>query len=528
MNISKRSRLSFLKKVDLFGKTLMFEEHDVQSHQTSIGALFTYLMFIALSVVTFLFGKEIYQRKKPYLLESEEIMTSDIAFVDLREFPIFFSFSNLYGNNISVDIHDILNVFLFYYATDYNSVLTYELLYGFTECNSTYYTKHQDLVDKHISDSKKINKTLYCINHQSQENFKLALPFLSNGSKNIKIMLNQCNNSKRKSSYSYFKNNNKFTINDLDTCLDQKSLDYYYQKIIMRVEFFDSFYDYKNFDNPEVYYTNSFSKQITKGDGFINTNMQLGLKQLLSDESWIFEHYYKTNINFFKSENNEYLVPTEFSKELFTLSLDVSNKVSVSTRYYMKIQDLFAQVGGFFNAITIVIKVLLYDYVRFRFKLNYSKYTVDISNFNQVNHNKRKEFRNKKDYKIKDNNSNANIISNDKLKLSGIQDEYSNQTSCRHRIMSKKIELEKIKDNHLNFLSNNNNDIGNIRNNIESPGIPRNNIMTKDININHPKSLFSINKQVLENINQENIENEDYSKDNLKNNDKDLDYYKNN
>lgn len=86
----KKSRFSFLKQIDLFGQDLKFVENDSQTYKTSMGAIFTYLLIISIIVISFLFGKELYEKKTPYLMQSEEIVPPDEASVDLREFPLFF------------------------------------------------------------------------------------------------------------------------------------------------------------------------------------------------------------------------------------------------------------------------------------------------------------------------------------------------------------------------------------------------------------------------------------------------------
>lgn len=472
---SKQSRFSFLKQVDLFGQKLMFEEYDVQTHKTVVGAIFTYLVFLTLIVIGFLFGKEIYQRKTPNLMDTEEIVTPDIANVDLREFPIFFQFSDLYGANIPIDIHTIVNILIFYFTTDSNSVLSYELLYGFTECDSSYYTKHQDLVEEYISNAKETNKTIYCINHKSQVDFKLAYPLLSINSTNIKLYINDCTNSQKQGSYPYFKNKDDYNISDLANCLDNETLAYYLQKLILRIDFIDSFYNFKDYHTPEVSDFSSITKQITKGASYTSTLFELGIKQLLSDKSWIFESYEETKIPYYRSSLNEYLKPTDFTKELFTLSIEVSKKMHISTRSYMKIQDLFARIGGFYNAISIIINIILYDYVKFKFKSNYSKYTVDITNFD--------------DHEKLNVSKFCQINDNSKIDL---------ENSFKNRDMMKKIEQRKSIDKFKQFCIHNTHD-----------NKSNNKIFNLNLNMNKPtnSNLININEMNLFNSKNNNLNN---------------------
>lgn len=350
-------------------------------------------------------------------------------------------------------------------------MLSSKLYYGFTECNSSYYTKHQELVENYILTAKKENRTIYCINHSSQADFKLAYPFLANNSTNIKILINQCTNAQKQSSYPYFSNKDDYDIDKLANCLDDDTLAYYYQKIILRIDFIDSFYNFKELHNPAVSEFNSLTKQITKGDLFMSTMLELGIKELLSDESWIFENYIDNKIIYYRNSYNEYLQPTLFSKELFTLSIEVSKKIIVSTRSYMKLQDLFARIGGFYNALSILINIILYDYVRFKFNSNYSKYTLDISNFKLQE--KDNDFLNPKIDNIYDN---------------------QNDNSFEERSIRKKIEHKKSLNNNYSVSmnkSNNYQENDNIVNNIINKDIKLNDISNQP-GFNHPIKIENL------------------------------------
>ena len=87
--------LKKLKKIDLYGRDLMFEEHDVQAFKTYVGSLLTLITFITLTIIGFLFGKEIYQIKIPIVTVSNEILNESL--VPLSDFPIVMYFANKNG-----------------------------------------------------------------------------------------------------------------------------------------------------------------------------------------------------------------------------------------------------------------------------------------------------------------------------------------------------------------------------------------------------------------------------------------------
>lgn len=85
-----RSILNLSKKVDMFGKPFIFEEKDNQKFTTLVGTILTFFIIITCCVIGFLFGKEIYERKSPSVLSSEEII--EVSRVNMTDFPIFFTF----------------------------------------------------------------------------------------------------------------------------------------------------------------------------------------------------------------------------------------------------------------------------------------------------------------------------------------------------------------------------------------------------------------------------------------------------
>ena len=51
---------NLFRSIDLMGKQYSFEENNRRNYVTLIGGVLTFLLFICVSIVGFLFGKEIY------------------------------------------------------------------------------------------------------------------------------------------------------------------------------------------------------------------------------------------------------------------------------------------------------------------------------------------------------------------------------------------------------------------------------------------------------------------------------------
>jgi len=85
--------LSTLKRLDIFGLDLTFEEHSVQSFKTYVGAIMSIITFISIIVIGILFGKEVYERKNPLVASTQEVL--ERGEVDFKDMEFFFFFIKL-------------------------------------------------------------------------------------------------------------------------------------------------------------------------------------------------------------------------------------------------------------------------------------------------------------------------------------------------------------------------------------------------------------------------------------------------
>lgn len=364
--------MKVLKQFDLFGHSLTFEEDGSSFFKTNPGTILSYSIIISIIVLGFAIGNEIYERKTPILMNGEEIVGREGSTISLSEFPFIISMSGKFGVPIKQDYRSLFNVDVLYMNTASDGKLSFELFYGFSECIIENYSNDiQDKVTEIIEGIKKNSWNPLCIFHQGKEDFAIANPYSSRDSAAIFFRLTDCNEDKRES--ANYANKNKDIFKSAPKCDPNRRI--VSDSFFLKFDLINSYYNFKSYSSPINNYLYSFTK--TLGYGITNSSkMHFGIEKLNSDNGWLFESIAESKIFYFSSsESSTFMMSSD--KEIFMLGVGVNNKIKISYRSYMKIQELFAKIGGLFNAFFLIIKLALYDYVRYEFHIKYAKYTID-------------------------------------------------------------------------------------------------------------------------------------------------------
>ena len=81
----------YIRKLDFLGHKIGFEHENRNQYSTNSGALFSIITFLSAFAITIMFGREIYERKNPYITTSKENIEDSKIY--LKDFPIMFSFT---------------------------------------------------------------------------------------------------------------------------------------------------------------------------------------------------------------------------------------------------------------------------------------------------------------------------------------------------------------------------------------------------------------------------------------------------
>lgn len=354
-----KSIISQFHKIDLFGKPFIFEENTHNKYTTIGGLCFTVLIIIVCIVIGFLFGKEIYQRKAPVVISSDNKIA--VSRVNTTEIPIFFGFIDSNVKNVPYARDYIkMELTLLTVSEDLQTkIYTYP---GFKVCTADDFGEQYR---PYVETSLNMGVDLYCINH---DDMYFQNDFGSANSALINVRFVKCNPAK------------------YDDCGQDEEL---YKTMIQRFSIMtviiDSFADPNSYTDPFNYFITN--KALKMSETFFQRSfLNIERKMLETNKGWLLDN----------TINEEYLsvrsIITEASESyggnLFWVTISSPNIRNKTIRSYLKIQDLLAKIGGFFNALYILLLVVTKDYVDFSFYSHiYSHFIANSSNKPQSSNN---------------------------------------------------------------------------------------------------------------------------------------------
>lgn len=340
------------KKIDLFGKPFIFEEKENQKFTTIFGLISTVVIIITCIIISFLFGKEIYQRKNPSVVNSEERI--DNSFISMKDFPMLYAIHNGSGKNMpQATKHLLLRTTHMYY--DENLKSNYTVSMGFEKCDvSKFNSKYQSMIQNFYDTTGK-NVDLYCF--YVKDDMSIQNDY---GTANS-IMLNI-----------------RFMFCDVYygvTCGPIDERNEIMNDLYISIFYVAAYIDSSTYDNPINYYMNTISQKLSEG---LLQRYFIDIEKLnfISHNGWLLEDKQYTIVNKLKSMTID--VSTAYYGNLYWITLSSPKIRTKIERTYMKVQDMLAKIGGFFNALYISILIISKNFINFSFiKYIYNHFCVE-------------------------------------------------------------------------------------------------------------------------------------------------------
>lgn len=346
-------------KIDLFGKFFIFEEKEHHKFSTIGGIVLTMMITITCIVISFLFGKEVYEKKKPSVNNSLERVKNSRVYA--RDNPVFYYFSDGIGSYQPIATKYI-DVGIYQYKFDEKFEITSEFYPGYKRCKAT------DFSDTYVPYVSEIiqsigEDSIYCIKYNDDLYFE-----------NDAITPN--------SAFLHFEFNLKegsFTEEEI------KEREEIINNTYISIIFIDSFIDSSDFSNPINYFQYSSSQQITIG--LLHRHfIHIENLNFISNQGWIFDNPIGKEIVRIKTIEKE---TSSSPNSLLWLSFTSPNIRTKIYRNYIKIQDTLASAGGFFNALYIISILLSNNYVQYSFyNYIYNHFSLKLNENNEVYVNK--------------------------------------------------------------------------------------------------------------------------------------------
>ena len=338
---------SALIKCDAYGTNFHFYVNHHKKYKAIYGGILTILTIILLIISIIVFGSNFFQRKNPTITSSS--VNGEYSIINLKQEKLliafrledldgnFMDFSNKIYPRIYYYSRDIDNNTLSYRSTDNGQYLSYHI------CNDSDYEDDFNLT-KHYGE-------LFCIDWNNKQ---FGGYWDNNFLFYFEIRLYFCKNGKQ-----YSKNNpNCTSLETLSNILNLNNPIY-----------FSLFYPIYQF-NP-----NSLKNPLIKTyknyfyflDHKLQKNDRLFIKQyyFYDDQGWLFQNFKKQSLWGVDRILSDYSYSSEedLSKEgssslFYTMNIYMEEEIISYTRYYTKIQEVIAVVGGLSGFICTVFRII--------------------------------------------------------------------------------------------------------------------------------------------------------------------------
>jgi len=339
--------MELLKKGDFIGPNFSFEMNDSPRHKTLQGAILSSITFISACVMAFFFGQEMYQRKRPILAESIESL--DNNFIEFDIFPAVF---RLLANGEVLDSFEYLDFDLTYMIISDSFISLNPKL---VKCKDLDFNLHPIEVSKAVFNYK----TDYnlCLNH-TDLNLQMKEKEKEYEEKGQDLYVNSEQSTQFVSISVFFCNMNVPNRNckaDEEFFKKRSEIDFHYLEAVPQSS---------NYSMPIRYDLVAIRKEINRES---KKSLRLTMRKNIheTDNGWLLENMVEQA--YYTDINTEIITLKENYYDIYTLNFYVSKLKTRNLRSYMKIQELFAKIGGIANAFYLIIYGVSYHYIRFKY-----------------------------------------------------------------------------------------------------------------------------------------------------------------
>lgn len=420
-----------------------FEVESSRTFKTYFGAFITLIIVVISIIIALMIGNEIYERKTPSVSSSSNYLSN--SNFTLKDYPLFFLVSDTNGKFVE-DYTKYLH-FDYFKVNRTNSVSDYSDTRKDQVALKCTFDHFRPFIGKIDNDTLNTYAEMptYCVNWDDEDLIKNEYAYAN-------------------SSYINF-NFGKCDVTDINQkCADD--LEDMIKEIYVRVYYMNSYLDSLDYNNPIKYYIDVVNQQISSS--FLKRNfIRFVNDELESDNGWLLENKKKYNyisLNSIRLEINS-LTPN-FPLHMYWLTIVSPQIKNYSLRKYMKVQDLFADIGGIINALVIMSKLIFFNYLKYVYKVHIAEYL-----FNAMNDIHKEAFSQKvsknliiNDFKMKENKENINDdyknILNSSIKKRddshNIENYIKENDNKLKQYEHSEIKESRSSENKINFLNLNN------------------------------------------------------------------------
>lgn len=351
----------YYKRIDIFSFMLGFEYQETKRKKNIVGASLTLIVIIISIIISFLYGKDIYQRKLPNVSLTDEFL-KDSNFT-MNDFTVFFLVSDSLGNILEEPFKYVYPHAQ--YLSRINSVTQFggEKYNNFTRCER----RHFSNIERHLSSSEiEVYLALPTICVDYHDDALILNSYGYTNSSYINYAFEFCNSS----------------LHENLTC--GENLSDYFQELYIRFYFINSYADSLDYKHPVKYYLDVINQQIT--NTYLKRNfIRFINNKFIADDGWLLENNKITHHISLKSVKLEINnISQTFPYDRYWISIESPQIRENRLRNYVKLQDLLGKIGGFVSGFIIIINILFYHYFRFKYLVGINETNNSInSNINE-------------------------------------------------------------------------------------------------------------------------------------------------
>jgi hypothetical protein len=347
----------YFKRVDFISSEVGFELDDSKIYKTFQGAFISISILISCVILGFLFGRDLYERKLPIVSRSNNYLQDSV--ISLKKYSLFFLLSDTKGNFLSnYDQYFSPTIFKINRTNSKTDYANYPSNYKIVKCNSTHFSSYEGKVSQKEIESY-VNLPTFCLDLDDYAEVKNSYAF--SNSSYVNVGFTQCNIS----------NPNVICAKDFEERM---------REVYVRMFYLNNYIDSTDYHNPVKYYIDVKTQQVSRGQlkrnyfRFIND-------KYVTDNGWLIQSISTYDYVSLKDVSLEINSIADFAPlDLYWITIESPQLRNYYFRRYMKLQDLFASIGGIINAFIIFSKIVFYHYMRKRYLYDISCYLLDKEN----------------------------------------------------------------------------------------------------------------------------------------------------
>lgn len=456
--------LDYFRKLDIIGPQIGLEHSNSTRFKSGLGASISFLAIILCTVIAFMFGQEVYKREAPNLSISQELLEN--SNVKIQDLNMIFAISKFSGEIITNPFEYVqVKVSLF-----------------------TIFVNQSSSLDMNSYSAINTNGAITLVTNSTTliENDLYSIP-----STTFRVHLTKCNSM-------------------IQTCAPdlEEIFNTLYFTLLLNSNYFSSL----NYDNPLKTIMRTYGIPISDK---LMKNIEISVlnNYLESDNGWILEDYVKFNSLSVLDPIIKYnFISNSESDDLIRFQFGAPRLITKTSRRYMKIQELFALIGGLISGISISTQITFYHYLRFKYLMHFYKVELNKDDLlNQLSSKSIVSVNNKSFLKIDNQNfsienninkkENFKMHSSNVLSINRLNSNYTNNRPLRNDSSNKNNETQLNKISQINQSSQFDNLIKLNNNNLDNNVSRLNSDKLKSNIIEKPNLGVLINKTDSNSIN---------------------------